>query len=580
MPDSPRGTASSRHHISTACAPCRKSKIKCTVKKRKCVYNTGGDKRKISLSKSIKAFSSRVRQLEEFIVANGLQVPPAVDTEQASTLESLAAAYGSPDINNAVESHMEISELPDFPPSDPVPQPSVSQGPSAMPDFFSADFPKPGDPDMLFNANADWIWSMAAMDEPCGGFAFDTSGLNNLLDPPADMASGPSFIDMPHQAQQSSDAFGSKANDDISTDDEDHDEVTGQLSDRLGTLLASKNGDWRFYGATSNLHLVKGRSLWEVAGKNYALPEGRTSSRLELFRVAHPVDADLTRHLIKLYFAWHNASLHVVDQELFEKAIEPYFDSKKPSKVISEFLVNSMCAIGAAYEDNTHADLPTPLPEFFARRAKALLDLELDEPTLSTVQGLTILSCHEAAMTRDTRAWLFSGMAIRLAFDLGLHISTKKYVEERSMSASEAKARSITIWGCFMNDRAWGLYLGRPFHTNVNDIVAERPLAGDVYIDVLSWSPVSSSDQQEVDSVSPNPSGCLLERWISLHEIMSTLGHNLYVSEDVTKLELQALAEQTYARLLDWEANLPYQLVVDKSTLDTAVHLPQVLVLQ
>ncbi|KAI6897323.1 hypothetical protein KC334_g10396, partial [Hortaea werneckii] len=171
-------------------------------------------------------------------------------------------------------------------------------------------------------------------------------------------------------------------------------------------------------------------------------------------------------------------------------------------------------------------------------------------------------------------------MAIRLAFDLGLHISTKKYVEEGSMSASEAKARSITIWGCFMNDRAWGLYLGRPFHTNVNDIVAERPLAGDVYIDVLSWSPVSSSDRQEVDSGSPNPSGCLLERWISLHEIMSVLGHNLYVSEDVTKLELQALAEQTYARLLDWEASLPHQLVVDKSSLDTAVHLPQVLVLQ
>lgn len=265
-----------------------------------------------------------------------------MDAEQASTLESLKAAYGSPDINNAVESHMEISELPDFPPSDPMPQPAVPQGLSALPDSWSADFPKPGDADMLFNANADWIWSMAAMDEPCGGFAFDTSGLNNLLDPPADMSSGPSFIDMPHQAQQSSDTLGSKANDDVSTDDEDHDEVTGQLSDRLGTLLASKNGDWRFYGATSNLHLVKGRSLWEVAGKNYAQPEGRTSSRLELFRVAHPVDADLTRHLIKLYFAWHNASLHVVDQELFEKAIEPYLDSKKPSKIISEFLVNSM----------------------------------------------------------------------------------------------------------------------------------------------------------------------------------------------------------------------------------------------
>lgn len=237
---------------------------------------------------------------------------------------------------------MDFPELPDLAPSESVPQLPVSQGPSALPDFWSADFSKTGDTDMLFNANADWIWSMAAMDEPCGGFAVDTSGLGNLLDPSADMSSGPSFGDIPPQAPQAFDTSQSRGNDDTSTDDEDHDEVTGQLSDRLGTLLASKNGDWRFYGATSNLHLVKGRSLWEVAGKNYAQPEGRTSTRLELFRVAHPVDADLTRHLIKLYFAWHNASLHVVDQELFEKAIEPYLNSKQPSKAISEFLVNSM----------------------------------------------------------------------------------------------------------------------------------------------------------------------------------------------------------------------------------------------
>lgn len=97
-----------------------------------------------------------------------------MDAEQASTLESLAAAYGSPDMNVAAESRMDIPELPDLAPSESVPQPSVSQGPSALPDFWSADFANNGDADMLLNADADWIWSMAAMDEPCGGFAVDT----------------------------------------------------------------------------------------------------------------------------------------------------------------------------------------------------------------------------------------------------------------------------------------------------------------------------------------------------------------------------------------------------------------------
>jgi hypothetical protein len=44
-------------------------------------------------------------------------------------------------------------------------------------------------------------------------------------------------------------------------------------------------------------------------------------------------------------------------------------------------------------------------------------------------------------------------MAVRLAFDLGLHTSTRKYVAEGSMSAGEANARNLAIWGCFMNDR-------------------------------------------------------------------------------------------------------------------------------
>lgn len=50
-----------------------------------------------------------------------------------------------------------------------------------------------------------------------------------------------------------------------------------------------------------------------------------------------------------------------------------------------------------------------PLADFFATRAKSLLDLELDDPSLSTVQALAILSTHEGAATHDTRGWLYSG---------------------------------------------------------------------------------------------------------------------------------------------------------------------------
>lgn len=38
-----------------------------------------------------------------------------------------------------------------------------------------------------------------------------------------------------------------------------------------------------------------------------------------------------------------------------------------------------------------------------------MLEIELDEPQVATVQGLVVLSSYEAAATRDTRAWILSG---------------------------------------------------------------------------------------------------------------------------------------------------------------------------
>lgn len=43
-------------------------------------------------------------------------------------------------------------------------------------------------------------------------------------------------------------------------------------------------------------------------------------------------------------------------------------------------------------------------------------------------------------------------MAIRLALTLGLHVSTRRYVEEGKMTATEANARNVTMWGSFLND--------------------------------------------------------------------------------------------------------------------------------
>lgn len=48
---------------------------------------------------------------------------------------------------------------------------------------------------------------------------------------------------------------------------------------------------------------------------------------------------------------------------------------------------------------------------------------------------------------------LLSGMSMRLAFDLGLHLDMTPYVEKGDISAFEADVRRIAFWGSYVADQ-------------------------------------------------------------------------------------------------------------------------------
>ena len=103
---------------------------------------------------------------------------------------------------------------------------------------------------------------------------------------------------------------------------------------------------------------------------------------------------------------------------------------------------------------------------------KSLLELELDYPCVATVQALVILSHHEIGNGKDTRGWLFSGkfqfpcsnmhlvsannwegMAIRLAFDLALHIDMSEYVSSGDITSADAELRRTVFWAAYTVDQ-------------------------------------------------------------------------------------------------------------------------------
>lgn len=129
------------------------------------------------------------------------------------------------------------------------------------------------------------------------------------------------------------------------------------------------------------------------------------------------------------------------------------------------------CAYGAALSDVRVDGVDGSTVEFFAKRARILLDAELDQPRAATVQALVIMSAVEAMFTRDSRGWLYCGlsitirtsavavanvsigMAVSLAFDLGLHLDVSSYVKSGEISQAEAEQRYHAFWSTYITER-------------------------------------------------------------------------------------------------------------------------------
>lgn len=93
-------------------------------------------------------------------------------------------------------------------------------------------------------------------------------------------------------------------------------DIEGILSARMGSLRIAEDGQLRYYGPTSNLNVQSNgvQSLSRSMIRDVA-SEGR--GVLQKLGLDHPVSSSLEDHLAKLYFAWEDPAIHIVDEECF-----------------------------------------------------------------------------------------------------------------------------------------------------------------------------------------------------------------------------------------------------------------------
>ncbi|KAI1102678.1 fungal-specific transcription factor domain-containing protein [Jackrogersella minutella] len=615
MPASTPTVSSKRKHVTTACVACRESKVRCDGvspvcwncknKGKECRYQASDDKRKLSSRVAIELLSSRIDQLCQFMIENSLQ-PPPMDEEAEATLTKVLANLRLTPAFTCNDSWHKTGSDRSTPPSEGVdanldranrnpPRASFSSpnrgdakvrpransaattNPNPAPDAVAQNGrgrTSPNDPVAPNLGSLDWGWNLSdgmpmnlQIAQPS---ATNPLGEEMLLDstvPLKQPLQGPMQPAPPSQPKENT------------SDTESTEELVEKLSARMGSVQIGPGGQVRYYGPTSNFNLVDMPAPDNLTVHRTVRNDGQ--EYLDRIGIGKEVPQEMEDHLADLYFTWQGPALHVVNRIMYEEAKIRYQEGEEDTPYYSEALRNSICSLGAAFETRHHptfVTFPKSLSDFFADRAKALLEIELDSPSVATVQAMVVLSGHDIGCKRDARGWLYSGMAMRLAFDLALHVDMTAYVTRGYLSQAEADLRRTVFWGAYTADHTWGLYLGRPFRINMEDVTVGKPGGDPANETTTQWIPYGSPKSLEDCTPFIDYPEELSRYRAMLCEIMAPLVYALYGSLNIKPEELHQLNTKTVKELLNWKENLPAALQADPNGQDRP-YLPHVLLL-
>ncbi|KAL6306894.1 fungal-specific transcription factor domain-containing protein [Sparassis latifolia] len=421
-------------------------------------------------------------------------------------------------------------------------------------------------------------------------------------------------------------------------DDEDYEEAMDgeeasgedELAIEIGQLSLNEDEQVRFHGKASGLHLL-GMGIKEgLDGRNEGgiwrfpkarvwpplPPNTRTRSKvLEDFSPRLP-DAATQELLLELYFTYVHPALPIVHKRAFMEdfrngntmsADSPYSDqaSDAASPISASSLCNprrrrtptllllAMFSIAARYSARTGAEVPPPQEgsmwtagDSYLEDAKVILDASYAASRPSTCQALLLMGYREIAIGAMAQAWLYVGMAVRMAQDLGLHKSADRWTSTgRNLFTTMQLQERRRIWyGCVIMDKYVSAYIGRPVAICERDFDTELPSTAET--DELElWSPHPSpplddgADDPAVADFAPSPGhiiSCFTES-AKLSVILSVIMQEIYAIRP--RCDRQTEFSKYEKLLTKWYLELPEPLRFEPASAKPSTPPPHILTL-
>ncbi|KAG1224988.1 hypothetical protein G6F35_003677 [Rhizopus arrhizus] len=166
---------------------------------------------------------------------------------------------------------------------------------------------------------------------------------------------------------------------------------------------------------------------------------------------------DVIEHMTDLYFTYLHPFCPLFDEATLRKSIR---EGK-----CTDFLLLSLLAACARYSERPDIKKNPPWRggEVYADAARKLLIKVIDEPSISNVQGITLLTLHEYGCGRGPRSWMYGGMAIRMAMELGLHENIENDNANPTLERlTEQETSRKVFWSIYTIDKFSTAATGRP----------------------------------------------------------------------------------------------------------------------
>lgn len=281
---------------------------------------------------------------------------------------------------------------------------------------------------------------------------------------------------------------------------------------------------------------------------------------------------------ISNFFKWQYPDIATfIHRESF---LNDFFSFGPNSQYCSEELVYSIAALGAKCSNDEK--IRSLAPSFFETSKIKIFSKKICQPQINTLQALLCLALYELGDGNASSAWMLSGMAIRMGYDLGFQLDPSDWAIADSDTANQqvvmvnmdVLVRSRIYWGCYIFDHFVSLLMGRPVTVRKSEasIPSSENLPNSKDIEDYVFQPKKGPGF--VENVDPSAT---IEPLCNLSECIGSLLSDIFSAEsneDNSSFLTNEKLDEYNEFLSKWRRTLPLEMKWKKSQIKIQSYNP------